>query len=283
MRNHYPSQSTMIVAARALLLALAAAAVVTGFVVTRKSAPMLAARGIVYSCPMHPAVTAQEPGECPVCRMALEPRAANNAGTHTDEPASLTLAQGKRLAGFDSVSRVKRYESSFDMRAWAWAESRDVGVALYPRDQARMLAPGEEGQFEPESGPRGPNPHGIKVHLGEQDPEPWDAFTMLVRFRLDDHAGAELRPKEIGSVKFALRLRNGLVVRQSAVIQSPEGPYVLMASADRRTFTKRPVQVGAIMYDYADLIGGAREDEYAVALHTFVLDTERRLGRRAAP
>jgi hypothetical protein len=37
------------------------------------------------------------------------------------------------------------------------------------------------------------------------------------------------------------------------------------------------------MYEYADVVGGAREDEYAVALHTFVLDTERRLGRRTAP
>ena len=45
--------------------------------------------------------------------------------------------------------------------------------------------------------------------------------------------------------KFATRLRNGLVVRESAVIQSPEGPYVLVASADRRTFTKRPVQIGS--------------------------------------
>ena len=169
------------------------------------------------------------------------------------------------------------------MRAWAWAESRDVGVALYPRDQAEMLKPGEEGLFEPESGPRGPNPHGIKVHLAEQAPEPWDASTVLVRFRLDDHAGAELEPKEIGSVKFALRLRNGLVVRESAIIQSPEGPYVLIASEDRRTFTKRPVQIGSTLYEYADVVGGAREDEYAVALHTFVLDTERRLGRRGAP
>ena len=106
---------------------------------------------------------------------------------------------------------------------------------------------------------------------------------MLVRFRLDDHAGAALQPKEIGSVKFATRLRNGLVVRESAVIQSPEGPYVLIASEDRRTFTKRPVQIGSTLYEYADVVGGARENEYAVALHTFVLDTERRLGRRGAP
>lgn len=279
MRTRILSSSPMIVVARALLVALAAGAVVAGFVVTRTSAPAPVSSGVVYRCPMHPSVTSPAPGECPICRMALERQAAGRA----DVPESLTLGQGKRLAGFDSVSRVKQFESSFDMRAWAWAESRDVGVALYPRDQADLLKPGEEGRFEPESGPRGPFPHGIKVHLADHAPEPWDDSTALVRFRLDDNAGAELVPKEIGSIKFALRLRNGLVVRQSAIIQSPEGPYVLIASADRKTFTKRPIQIGAIMYDYADVVGGVREDEYAVALHTFVLDTERRLGRRAAP
>jgi len=283
MRTRFVSSSPMIVLARALLLALAAAAVVAGFVVTRKSAPKPLASGVVYVCPMHPAVISASPGECPICRMALEKQgAAGNAGGAPAERASLTLAHGKRLAGFDSVSRVKPFESSFDMRAWAWAESRDVGVALYPRDQAELLEPGEEGLFEPQSGPRGPLPHGIKIHLAEQAPEPWDASTALVRFRLDSHAGAVLEPKEIGSVKFATRIRNGLVVKESAIIQSPEGPYVLIASEDRKTFTKRPVEIGAIMYEYADIVGGLREDEYAVAAHTFVLDTERRLGRRVS-
>jgi hypothetical protein len=277
----------MIVVARALLVALAAAAVAGGFLVTRKTAPRPVANGIVYACPMHPAVTATARGECPICRMALEAQTAavdrpENIGGARAEPASLTLPHGKRLAGFDSVSRVKQFESAFDMRAWAGAETRDVGVAIYPRDQAELLEPGEDGLFEPQSGPRGPYPHGIKVRVAAQALEPWDDTMMLVRFRLDAHAGATLEPKEIGSVKFATRLRTGLVVRESAIIQSPEGPYILIASEDRRTFTKRPVQIGSTLYDYADVVGGAREDEYAVALHTFALDTERRLGRKVA-
>ena len=282
MRKAFESPSFVIVLSRALLVALGAAAVVTGFVVTRKSAPKPLASGVVYVCPMHPAVTSPTPGECPICRMALE-RQAGGAPAEPADPPSLTLPRGLKLAGFDSVSRVKMFESSFDMRAWAWAESRDVGVALYPRDQAEILKPGEEGLFLPQSGSRGPVPHGIKVRLAAQAPEPWDASTALVRFRLDDQAGAALEPKEVGSVKFATRLRNGLVVKESAIIQSPEGPYVLIASEDRRTFTKRPVQIGSTLYEYADVVGGARENEYAVALHTFVLDTERRLGRRVAP
>jgi len=279
MRTNFASSSPLIVVVRALLVALSAAAVVTGFALTRKSAPRPVASGVLYACPMHPAVTSAAPGDCPICRMALERQAAGFGG-QAAEPASLTLPHGMKLAGFDSVSRVKQFESSFDMRAWAWADDHDVGRALYPRDQAALLKPDEEGLFLPQSGPRGPMPHGIKVRFTDQAPEAWDASMVLVRFRLDGHAGAELVPKEIGSVKFATRLREGLVVKESAVIQSPEGPYVLIASEDRKTVTKRPVQIGAILYEYADIVGGAREDEYAVALHTFALDTERRLGRR---
>lgn len=276
MRPRLVSSSRMIFVVRVLLVGLAAGAVVAGFRLTRTSAPMPVAHGAVYVCPMHPAVTAAMPGECPICRMELELKAAPAPA----EPQSLTLPNKMTLAGFDSVSRVKQFESSFDMRGWAWAESGDLGVALYPRDWAELLKPNEEGLFEPESGPRGPNPHGIKVRVVAQAPEPWDAFTVLVRFRLDGHAGAALQPKEIGSVKFALRLRNGLVVKDSSIIESPEGPYVLIASDDRRTFTKRPVEIGSRLYEYAAIVGGARENEYAVALHTFALDTERRLGRR---
>ena len=277
------SSSPLIVVARGLLLALAAAAVVAGFALTRESPPESSASNADYVCPMHPAVTSATPGECPICRMALERQRAGKPSDTAAEPAALKLGHGIRLAGFDSVSRVKKFESSFDMRAWAWADSRDVGVALYPRDWAELVKPGEEGLFEPQSGPRGPNPHGIKIRVTADAPEPWDAATVLVRFRLDEHAGAELEAKEIGSIKLATRLRNDLVVKDTAIVRSPEGPYVLIASEDRRTLTKRPVEIGSTLYEYASVLGGAREDEYAVALHTFVLDSERRFGRRGAP
>ena len=84
-------------------------------------------------------------------------------------------------------------------------------------------------------------------------------------------------------MKFATRLRNGSGRPGSAVIQSPEGPYVLVATEDRRTFTKRPVEIGSTLYGYADVVGGAARGRVGVALHTFVLDTERRLGWRAPP
>jgi len=36
------------------------------------TAPVLAA---LYTCPMHPSVISDHPGKCPICGMALEPKA----------------------------------------------------------------------------------------------------------------------------------------------------------------------------------------------------------------
>ena len=36
------------------------------------TAPVLAA---LYTCPMHPSVISNHPGKCPICGMALEPKA----------------------------------------------------------------------------------------------------------------------------------------------------------------------------------------------------------------
>ena len=70
----------------------------------------------------------------------------------------------------------------------------------------------------------------------------------------------------------------GLVVREGAILRSPEGPYVLVATNERHTLTKRRVEVGSIIYGYASIISGLEEDEWVVALHAFQLDTARLLG-----
>jgi multidrug efflux pump subunit AcrA (membrane-fusion protein) len=106
-------------------------------------------------------------------------------------------------------------------------------------------------------------------------PVPRETSTATMRFRVD--AGRELVPGQAGSLKFAGRLRHGLVIRASSVIQSPEGPYVFVVSPDRKQLTRRPIVIGSILYDYAAVISGLRENEYVAAKHTFFLDAEQRL------
>ena len=271
-------RSTAAIAATRLLLVAIAAGGLVGAVVARRvgNTPAAAAASArpSFVCPMHPEVTSSSPGDCPICRMALEP-IANTAPAET-EPAALQLATvSKELRAFDAVSRVKRFETAQEMRFAAWAEGRDAGIALVYKDQARLLVAGEEGQFWSLAAP-GP---GIAVRVGNEPPEPWDGSTVRVRF----HAGpgAKLPANGTGSVKFATRERRDLVIREGAVLRSPEGPYVLVATNDRHTLTKRRIEVGSIVYGYASVISGLKEDEWVVALHAFALDTARRLGWRA--
>jgi multidrug efflux pump subunit AcrA (membrane-fusion protein) len=162
------------------------------------------------------------------------------------------------------------------MRFSAWADPHDgAGSALVYRDQAKLLVPGEEGRFWPLDRPGA----GFAVRVGREPPEPWDGSTVRVRF----HAarGVTLPANATGSVKFATRLRHDLVIREGAVLRSPEGPYVLVATNERHTLTKRRVEIGSITYGYAAVVSGLKEDEWVVALHAFALDTARRLGWRS--
>lgn len=272
------SRSTAaIVTTRLLLVAIAAGGLVAALVARRVGNDPAAAGAAArpsYVCPMHPEVTSSSPGDCPICRMALQP-AANVA---TAEPDALQLATvSKELRAFDAVSRVKRFETAQEMRFAAWAESPGVGLALVYKDQAKLLVPGEEGQFWSLAAP-GP---GVAVWFGSEPPEPWDEATVRIRF----HAarGVTLPANGTGSVKFATRERKDLVIREAAVLRSPDGPYVLVATNERHTLTKRRIEVGSIVYGYASVISGLQEDEWVVALHAFALDTGRRLGWRAPP
>jgi hypothetical protein len=264
-----------VLATRLLLVAIAAGGLVVAVVARRVSngpaAAAVSARPS-FVCPMHPEVTSSSPGDCPICRMRLEPI----ANTATAEPAALHLATvAKELRAFDAVSRVKRFETAQEMRFAAWAAKPDAGYALVYKDHAKLLVAGEPGQFWSLSGPGA----GSAVRFGSEPPEPWDESTVRVWF----HAapGVTLPANGAGSVKFATRNRDDLVIREGAVLRSPDGPYVLVATDDRHTLTKRRIEIGSIVYGYAAVVSGLKEDEWVVATHAFALDTARRLGWRA--
>jgi hypothetical protein len=266
-----------IVVGRILLATVAAAAVVLGFVWAHEATPDSVMSQKSYACPMHPEVTSSSPGACPICRMALEPkRPPSTEASPVAAAASLNLPTvSTELRAFDALSRAKRFETSLEMRAPAWAESREVGVALFHRDQSRLIKAGEPATFSAASR-ASDDSHAIQVRATGDPPQRWDDATDLVRFRID--AGGELAPNQTGWVKFATRLREGLAIRASAIRESPDGPYVLVASNGRRTLSKRAVEIGSRLYDYAAVISGLAEGEYVVAKHTFALDVERRLG-----
>lgn len=234
-----------------------------------------------FVCPMHPAVTYDEPGNCPVCKMDLvampgsahtgpRPSAAESAPTSS----SLTVTANAEMRHYEAVARVKRHQLAMEMRVPARIESPDTGVALLHFDEIELLGQKEEGFFSPVIPRKGDPAQGIKVQLTDEHPAKWDRATALVKFRIP--SGTGLRALQTGSLKLAARLRDGLAVRSSAVVQSPEGPYALVVTNGRRTLTKRPIEIGSMLFGYAAVISGLREGEEVAATHTLFLDAERR-------
>jgi len=290
VRKHLDSSIT-ILAFRILLLAAAAAALVTGLVVTRRAdRPGVEAR-VFYLCPMHPEVTSSSPGDCPICRMQLQSKALaartgsvppTEASAGDDRsPATFTLPPGAEIRSFEELGYGKMYEMSREMRAPAWADTSQVGQALLYRDEIAMLGPDEEARFYPSTRLTDGQPAGIKVTRIDEPPTPWDSSTALVRFRVD--ARAKLTPDQTGWVKFSTRVRQVRAVRASALVQSPDGPYVFLVAKDKRTFTKRPIQIGSVLYGHAAVLSGLGVGERVATLNTFSLDAERRFSGRSAP
>src|SRR5215470_17876505 len=155
---------SLVVAARAILLVLAAVAATYAFVLAR-SDPQTSQVKVRYVCPMHPEVTATAPGSCPICGMALsEVRGAAAVREPARPDANL------RQQGIVDVARRRVF--SQEQRASAWVlDERSVRALLY-QDEVASLEPGERAAFHAAGGAPP-----IAVRLGSNPPLPWDART----------------------------------------------------------------------------------------------------------
>ena len=269
------------IALRLVMLLMAAAAVGVAFWVTghrEKDVHRTAGR---YACPMHPEVTADGPEECPICHMALEPRAAQPSAGHASHAEGedtgafgLTTSEARRLSDysrFSHVGIVRKHTVSQEIVAPGWIEEGRVSAQLYKNEIAALEAE-EHASFVAAKAPT----TAYDVRLIREAPVPWDRSTSLVHFRFETTPSG-LSTGEPGWVTLAKKPRSMLVVYSMAVLESAEGPYVLTYSVADRKFAKRLIEVGKVFAGLTTIVSGVRERETVVEMNAFFMDAERRL------
>jgi hypothetical protein len=214
---------------------------------------------------MHPEIVAPGPGLCPICRMELE---AVGASARSSAVSRST---------FQAYDYVRRRGLGQDLYAPAWVDDDGSVIATLYGDELAALTQDARWVFSPSPSPS----MRIEVHPTSDLPNVWDRSTSRVRFRVDAAAPAP-QPGEVGWLRVGVQRLEVLVVPDAAVLESGDGPYVLVASADGRSLTRRAVEIGRVLGGLAVVLSGLRIQERVLVRGAFFVDAERRLRREAS-
>ena len=188
---------------------------------------------------MHAEVRAANPGECPICRMALE-RIGFVPGAvkpYLEAAGTVDLRAIDNVKKHNIVDFVRRHSLlpvQSELRGPAWIEEDGTIAAVFYNDQIAAMAADEPAtfRFDRRAG------EGLRARRTTTRPSPGIRSTSRIRFR-----SAPGRPAPPPGEPAGSRWRRappGGHRRRVRGAQSPEGPYVLAWSGHGYTFVKRP-------------------------------------------
>jgi len=282
-----------VLAFRVVLLVGAAAAVIAAVVVSARGSAAGgggAAAGR-YVCPMHADVRTAAPGPCPICGMALEPVARNDVAARSGRSrdtagmADMTAVENVKKHRIMDFARIHSLLPDLrEMRGPGWFGDDELITAIYYNDQLAALAPDEPGTFFPTDAPGAT----WAVRRTAAPAKAWDNATSRIRFRLvaDPRGRAPAhppRPGQVGWIELPRKPLEVLAVPAAALLEAPEGPYVLVAVGNGAAIEKRPIEIGEIFMKqgFVVVLSGLRVHDRVVSRAAFFLDADRRQDSQA--
>jgi hypothetical protein len=222
--------------------------------------------------------------------MALTPR-RRSTSTIPEVLSGPSPAGGPSLPAGSLASATTRIVH-YEIVGAASLDAGGTGAALLRRDEVDLISADEQAEFvrsndvaEVLTG--APRPETVTVRLDPASSSKWDDRTVSVPLRLT--RGGRLPTTGtgwVGWVELVPRNRATVTVPSSAVLTDRAGSYLLVATADGRTFAKRSIDVGHIFFGLASIRSGVSRGEQVLAVGSFFVDEERRLvadARSAAP
>jgi len=274
------SRTVVVVARLALLLLAAALGLATVAIAQRDTGNQVASAR--YGCPMHPEVHSENPGQCPICRMALEP---NKSGV-----SSIPEGAMPGMADLAAVENVRKHKvldfvrmralpiEVRELRGAAWIDPDRTLRAVFYTDQANVIAPDDVATFSPTQAPE----TSFAVRLIPGPRADWDSSSTQLHFELKAQPPGKLpaapTPGQVGWLEVQRKPRSVLTVPVNAILQSPQGPYVLRALGGFK-FEKRSIQIAETFtkQGIAVVLSGLEPQDRVVARASFFLDADRRL------
>jgi len=133
--------------------------------------------------------------------------------------------------------------------------------------------PGERAAYRSTAGP---TPPPTEVLLSAEPPEAAGDGAFKVRFEVV--SGPAPREGDAGWLSLPERRQDALTIPAGAVLDRPDGTFVFVASAGRRTFARRRIETGRPVSGLAIVMSGLREGEKVAAV-PFSFSAEQRLDR----
>ena len=235
---------------------------------------------------MHPEVQAAKSGQCPICGMALEPN-LHGSGSMQDrmpEMVDLTAVENVRKHKVLDFVRMKSLSSEVrELRGAAWVEPDRTISAVFYTDQAYVISASDTATFTLTQTPESR----FDVQLSPDPAVAWDQSTSRLHFARKQVTSGKtappLTPGQVGWVEVQRKPRSVLAVPADAILESPQGPYVLRSLGGFK-FEKRSIEIGETFtkQGIAVVLSGLHVQDRVVGRAAFFLDADRRLENHMA-